>query len=319
MAGCSSSKIPITSIPTLTKIGVPISTVTPSAEQSFTGKIAFISGEIPNYHIFVMNADGSKLVDITPPDLPYIAFLSWSPDGQYIAFDAWKDDKGRIFKMRFDGSDLIQLTIGDVGGTMPSWSPDGKNIMFVSSSQDVLDNGGHPSAQIYIMNSDGTRIRRFVVQTKPNNAIMTGYYRMDGLIAISEPITRYASTNYVVNSEGVIQKQFPEFATDLPIAWSPDGKFVAYLRGGRVPGCSGIVIMKFDTSEQKCLMDQKPDSGVYIGQPSWSPDGKYILFSSNLKGRYHTYVIHPDGSGLTQLANIPEEADWVVWWMPLQK
>jgi TolB protein len=311
MAGCSSEGT-ITLSPMFTPTSVPIPTVTaPLTLASFTGKIAFMSGD---NHILVMNADGSELVDVTPPELSRIEALSWSPDGKHIAFNAWKDDSWRIFKIKSDGSDLVLLTPGDAGGVMPSWSPDGENILFASSDQNILDDSGSPAVQIYIMNADGTGRRRFIVKTKPDNTYMTGSYRMDGLIAISERITRYADTNYIVNSEGVIQKQYPEFSTDLPVAWSPDGGFVAYFRGGRVPGCFGIVVMKFDKSEQHCLLDQKLGSGVYFSQISWSPDGKYILFTSNLKGKYDIYVIRPDGSGLTQLTDMPGSPWGAVWW-----
>jgi len=359
LIGCSS----------LGAANVPASALTPTSAPSptllpFTGKIAFVSYDSSgNSHINVMNADGSGLMDITPPNLTdigppawssdgqYIAFSAkkdgtrqifivksdgsssiqltfgkndsftpaWSPDGQYIAFAAKKDGVAQIFKIKPDGSGLRQLTFGENDSFMPLWSPDGKSIMFELSNPDIKDPTGVPGApQIYIMSPDGSGMHRLVVKGRTNGAPTMwgswGSYRKDGLIAIEEPITRYAVTNYIVNSEGVIQNQFPEFATESPIAWSPDGNFVAYSPGYRVPGCFGIVVKKFDQSEQECLLDQQPSSSIYFGQISWSPDGKYILFSSNLNGDYHLYVIRPDGSQLTQLTTQPGHEDWAVWW-----
>jgi Tol biopolymer transport system component len=317
LIGCSSFGAVNVQAPALTPTSPPTYVVTTTPTFAiFTGKIAFVSYDnMDNHHINVMNANGSGLVNITPPNPPRnIEFLSWSPDGEYIAFSAWKDGKGQIFKIKPDGSGLTQLTFGDVGGMMPSWSPDGESIMFASSDQDILDNSGSPAMQIYIMNSDGSGIYRFVVKPKLDNTTMTGSYRKDGLIAVEEPITRYAVTNYIVNSDGVIQKQFPEFSTDIPIDWSPDGKFVAYSPGRSTPGCFGIVVMRFDQSEKKCLMDQKINSQIYFVQTSWSPDGKYIMFLSNLNGDYDLYAIRPDGLELTQLTNMPGHEDWAVWW-----
>lgn len=316
LIGCSSSRTVNVLTPAFTSTSVPTYATTAAPTLlPFTGKIAFVTYDtMDNHHINVMNANGSELVDITPPNPPQkIGFLAWSPDGQYIAFNAWKDGKAQIFIVKSDGSDLTQLTFGNVGGVKPSWSPDGKSIMFASSNQDILDDSGSPATQIYVMNSDGTGMHRFVVKTKPDNTNMTGSYRKDGLVAIHEPITRYAVTNYVANLEGVIQKQFPEFSTDISIAWSPDGLFVAYAPGRSIPGCFGIVVMKFDQSEKKCLIDQKINSSIYFSQTSWSPDGKYILFSSNLNGDYDLYIIQADGSGLTQVTNIPRNKDWAVW------
>lgn len=315
-AGCSPIEATITPRSTVTPTDTPTSHSTTSPMLSpLTGKIAFVTYDaMNNNHINVMSADGSGLVDITPPNPPQkIEFLSWSPDGQYIAFDAWKDGRAHIFKIKLDGSGLVQLTFGDVGGGMPSWSPDGKTIMFASFDPDILDNGGTPTTQIYIVNSDGSNLHRFVVRTKPDNTAMTGSYRKDGLVAVEERITRYAVTNYVVDSDGVIQNQFPEFSTDLPVAWSPDGNFVAYAPGRRTPGCFGIVIMKFDGSNSSCLLDQEPESTVYFVQVSWSSDGKHIMFLSNLNGDYDLYAIQPDDSETTQLTNMPGHEDWAVW------
>ncbi len=314
MTGCSSLLLKSTPTPALTPTSPPTSSAIASPMSSpFIGKIAFISGDTPHYHIHVMNADGSELIDITPPNLLYIRFLSWSPDGQFIAFSAWKDNEMQIFKVKHDGSNLVQLTFGERGGDNPSWSPDGERIMFSSSSQDILDDSGRPAVQIYIMNADGTEVHRFEVKTKTDNTNMTGSYRKDGFIAVNESITKQASANYIVNSEGVIQREFPEFTMTVTITWSPDGNFAAYSPDPRVSDCLGIEIMKFDKSEHKCLMNQKSNSSVYFGGISWSPDGKYVLFSSNLDGDWDIYAIKVDGSGLTQLTNMPGQEGWAVW------
>lgn len=301
MVGCSSvggATSPVTVTPTL---------------LSFPGKIAFISGNMPDYHIQIMNATGSGLIDITPPNLQNIRFLSWSPDGEYLAFSAWKDGKTRIFKIKADGSHLVQLTAGQLSGDSPSWSRDGKYIMFYSSNPNSQDFTGQPGAQINIMKSDGTEVRRFLVQSKPDNISMTGSFRGDSFISIEEPVTRYASDNYVVDLEGEIQKQFPVLTMTVPITWSPDGKFAAYSPDRRLPDCVGVVVIKFDRSERKCLLDKGPESSVYFGSISWSPDGKYILFSSNLDRDWNLYVIKPDGSGLVQLTHQLGGVSEAVW------
>jgi len=321
IAGCSYFGAINTGQPAL----IPTRASPSAAEEAptllpFAGKIAFIYGDPLQHrnHIYVMYANGSKLMDITPPNLSEIHGLSWSPDGLYIAFYAVKDDVYQIFKVKSDGSAFIQLTFTKEGASLPSWSPDGENIMFESFSRDILgiidlSNQKKPVPQIYIMSSDGTEVRRFTVKTKADNTPMEGSYRKDGLIAVSEPFTFHASSNYIVNSEGIIQNQFPEFSTDSPIAWSPDGTFVAYTPGREIPGCFGIVMMKFDQSEQGCLMDQKINSPIYFALPSWSPDGKYIIFSSNLDGNWNIYVIRPDGSGLTRLTYLSSDAGEAVW------
>lgn len=295
-----------TSLPVFTpgSASTPVVTI-PSTLLPFTGKIAFLwsSSSKPwgsDNHLYTMNANGSGLTDITPLTFPINSrHLSWSPDGQYLVFDAFKDNAYQIFKIKPDGSDLTQLTFDKKGSILPSWSSDGKNIMFAFSQQ------------VYIMKSDGTEIRRFLVKTKANTAPMRGYYRKDGLIAIEEPVTRWAFTNYVVNPDGVIQNQFLEFwTTDGPPTWSPDGRFAVYTTNPVYSDthCLGFVLRKFDGSEKCLMIGERKDPPVYAFEVSWSPDGKYFLLTANVEDskKDDIYVMSIDGTELTRLTYFSE-------------
>jgi len=113
----------------------------------------------------------------------------------------------------------------------------------------------------------------------------------------------------------VIQKQFPELPSVFPPVWSPDGKFILFstLR----TDCSGIVIMKFDSREEKCLIiDNRTNPPVYAGGASWSPDGNYIIFPTNLEnssGVGNLYAMKLDGSELTRLTYLSTGAGDAAW------
>ena len=118
--------------------------------------IAFASSRSGGRQLFVMNADGSNIQQIT--DLNNMGGRStWSPDGTQLAFYRGPAGDHNIYIINIDGTGLLQLTNG--GDNLgPSWSPDGNWIAFTS-----FRDGNN---EIYIIHPDGTGLTRLT-----NNSI----------------------------------------------------------------------------------------------------------------------------------------------------
>jgi TolB protein len=119
-------------------------------------QIVFDAGTDVGFDIFLMNADGSNVRQITRTGTDYNP--SWSPDGNLILFTRQEGTSSSdIFVMRADGSSARRLTEGDASSTNlnPLYSPDGTMITY-----GAIDNGGVGS--IVVMNADGSDARTMV-------------------------------------------------------------------------------------------------------------------------------------------------------------
>jgi len=114
--------------------------------------------------IYVMNADGSHLRELTPIAMdagsPY-----WSPDGKTIVFNSYQDGApagkdANVYTMRPDGSGLRQLTHyhgGNLQALAKDFSPDGTEIVFHVR---VRNESGPGFNQLFTMNADGSGVHQ---------------------------------------------------------------------------------------------------------------------------------------------------------------
>jgi TolB protein len=129
--------------------------VSPTYNPKSGAQIAWISGRSGLPQLYIMEADGSGVTRMT--DGGYATSASWSPNGQFIAF-AWDRKYGPgapggqdIYVMEVASKRWIQLT-HDIGRCdFPSWSPDGRHIVFANSPD-----GAASHTRIMTMLADGT-------------------------------------------------------------------------------------------------------------------------------------------------------------------
>ena len=258
-------------------------------------KIIFSSSRETDNDIYIMNNDGTNiqlLIRTSNPD--YYPFFS--PDGKHITFDSYGNGTAVIYISDSDGKNLKRLT--DINGfnADPYFSPDGSKIVFYSKRD------GHD--QIYTMNPDGTNQKRL---TLTNTNEMTPVWSPDGSKIVFVSTRDGNSELYLMNADGSDQKRLTNNSgTDRVPKWSPDGTRIIYYskknpRSVAPHEETEIVLINPDGINRETLTnDDFPDQG-----PSFSSDGKYILYTS-CRGNREVFLMKSDGSEVQQLTFTPQ-------------
>lgn len=241
--------------------------------------------------IWTMNSDGTDKRMVSPNHGAHTCSFFFS-DGKRIVFAStshlpgdcpprpqtppgvryvWPLYPYDIFTADADGSNMKRITDNPKYDAEPVVSPDGKRIVFGSQREGDFD--------IYVMNADGSNVRRLTDRVGYDGG---PWFSPDG-------------------KQIVWRAWYPE--TEAEKAQWKDAMEHDYIIA--VP--LDLWVMDADGSNKKLIVK----NGATNWAPSWHPDGKRIIFSSNrddwredLKAYGHNfelYMIDLDGTNLTRI------------------
>ena len=242
---------------------------------SRTGKLVTTTDFDGNHHasLSVMDADGahSRPIFDEKPGLAFAA--SWSPDGQWIAFGfgiffEGRTRPARVMMMRADGSERRELTDGSANSGFPSFSPDGKQIVYRVSGEGL---------RILSLANDAVR----TLTTEPDN--FPSWSPADDVIEFTRAIDA-AYDIFSIHADGTGLKRLTRApGNDAHGVWSPDGKHIVFssARLGfkdesplydppEFQPYGELYIMNADGTNQRPLTDNKDEDGTPAWQPSLS-------------------------------------------------
>lgn len=286
-------------------------TGTPMPILAATGQteILFASDRDGDFEIYAMDENGGNLRQLTfnaaVDDRP-----ARSADGLRIAWQSDEDGGGNydIWVMEADGSNPRAVTTSPADDTQPAWSPDGSQIAFISTR-----NG--QSTALHVMSADGSNVRQ--VSSTVEEAVDGGpVWSPDGqkiayfsdksggrevyLLDLNTDSEQRLTTNEVYDGE-------PD--------WDPNNRLVfASIRDPQGDEKSDIYLTEVALGnadrQNATQLSQDPSTD---DDPSFSPDGRKVAFTSGRSGNPDIWVMSDSGGELRPLTNHPgidQSPDW---------
>ena len=230
-----------------------------------------------------------------------------------FASDRNLDWEAEIYLINPNGKQIQQLTEQPKADTEPAWSPDGKQITFVSYRDLArIPKHGILCGEIYLMNADGTN---------PIN-LTRAIERADGHSSWSPDGKQIAFTSaellnedtlansniFVMDADGGNPINLTNHdALDQTPDWSPDGNRIAF--SSSRDGNWEIYLINTDGTNPINLTNHPAKDG----RPDWSPDGNRIAFTSDRDDNLEIYRMNADGTNPINLTQHPAEDDQSSW------
>jgi eukaryotic-like serine/threonine-protein kinase len=261
------------------------------------GKTIFASGVTPRGELVRWNFQSRQFQ-------PFLAGISadsvsFSEDGKSVVYVSFPD--GILWRANGDGSSPVQLTNGTIYPRLPSWSPDGTQIVFIASPP----HGGNTRA--YMVSSQGGTPRLLLPgeagpETDANwspdgSKIVFSTSREAGNDPKSVICILELDGNHVITLPGSVGMYSPR--------WSPDGHSIVTLN----PKSLGLNIFEIRTQRWST-----PYKG-FAGFPRWSKDNRSIYFLGfyDNPGVFRISVTGGDVERLTDLKGVPYTGYYSVW------
>jgi Tol biopolymer transport system component len=268
------------------------------------GRIAFVRAG----GIFSSNADGSNQSRI----MPRAWKAAWSPDGTKIAFQRRRlhvphDTRWDIYVANADGSRVIRLTRHGRVNSDPSFSADGKYVLY---SRQKLCRVGHCAVDLYEVRANG--------KGKPIQLTDTHHFderdpamAADGSLVVFSGSISGDSEIFVMSPDGSHRTRLTRNdKQDTDPSWSPDSAQILFNRLMHGTFSDEVFVMDADGSNQTRLT-------VHEGEDyadSFSPDGTKVLLARCCFGSHsETDLATMDVNGTNFAVVIPNAGDAGDW------
>ena len=226
-------------------------------------------------------------------------FSDWSPDSDALAYMSYFSGSPGIYYVDVETSRKIPVYTEGSLNLSPSFSPDGSKIAFAHSTD------ANANVDVYVCERKCKKPQRLT--TSPAVDTNPAWSPDGSKIAFTSD--RSGKPNiFVMDTDGSSRRRLSfEGAYNDGATWHPDGTRIAY--ASRRSGLRFHIATTSWADLETEVLTSGPDS---YSEPSYSPDGRRILFTVTRGEQSQIWVMRSDGSDLRQLTSEGNNAgaDW---------
>lgn len=255
-------------------------------------KIYFISARTGSKEIWMMDYDGENQHPVT--HLGSIALSPRvSPDNSRIAFASLGREGWAVRMYSLELGRAVSFPAGAAGGSnqSPAWSGDGTKVAFSSSRT------GDP--EIWVADASGGNPRR-ITYFKGPDVSPTWNPRSNAQLAWVSGRTGLPQI-YIMDQDGANIQRLTDGGYAVSPSWASNGQFLTFSwnrkYGPGAPGGQDIYLMDIATKRWLQLTHDAGSNDF----PSWSPDGRHIVFERKVGGHTQIWSMLSDGTEQHQL------------------
>jgi len=253
-------------------------------------QIYFVSSRSGHKEIWAMDYDGANQRQVTHQNSISLS-PRISPDGSRLAFSSITKSGWEILMYSMDLNRLVSFTRFGGSNFSPAWSGDGTKLAFSSSRS------GDP--EIYVVDQSGANLKR-ITSSKGPDVSPVWNRKTNAQIAWVSGRTGLPQI-FTMEADGTNVQRLTDQGYAVSPSWSPNGQFLALAwtrhYGPGAPGSEDLYLM--DVASKQWV--QLTHDGGRNDFPSWSPDGRHIVFQSSRSGSEQIWSMLADGSNVKQL------------------